>query len=231
MPPVRPYHPEVTQADHVSTAREVYDATAEAYAQFVGTEISAATEGPIDRALISAFVELVTGHPASRVADVGCGPGRVAAFLAGQDIEVVGIDVSPAMLDVARKAHPGIPFEEGSLTALPIPDHSLGAAVCWYSIIYTPPQHLDGVVAELARVLAPHAHLLVAFQAGEGEGVRRADAYGTRISLTSYRHSPDDVVRRLTTAGFEVRAQAVREPEFAHESTRQAFVLARTAGR
>ncbi len=213
--------------DHVSTARAVYDATARAYVEFVGTELAAATEGSIDRALLAAFVELVAVHPANRVADVGCGPGRVAAFLAGHDIDVVGIDVSPAMLALARNAHPGIQFEEGVLTALPIADQSLAGAVYWYSIIYTPPEHLDDVCTELARVLAPRGHLLVAFQAGNGEGVHRADAYGTGISLTSYRHSPDDVVRRLTKAGLLVHGRAVREPELAHESTRQAFIVAR----
>ncbi len=216
--------------DHVSTARAVYDATAQAYVEFVGTELTAATEGPIDRALLAAFVQFVTEHPANRVADIGCGPGRVAAFLAGHDIDVVGIDVSPAMLALARNAHPGIQFEEGVLTALPIADQSLAGAVYWYSIIHTPPEHLDEVCIELVRVLAPHGHLLLAFQAGNGEGMHRADAYGTRISLTSYRHSPDEVVRHLTKAGLQVHARAVREPEFAHESTRQAFIVARAGG-
>jgi len=213
--------------DHVSMARAVYDAAAEKYTAFVGTELAAATEAPIDRALLTAFVELVAAHPGNRVADVGCGPGRVAAFLAARDIEVVGVDVSRAMLAVARQAHPSIPFEEGRLTALPIPDRSLAGAVCWYSVIYTPPEHLDEVCAELGRVLAPGGHLLVAFQAGTGEPVHRSEAFGTRFPLTSYRHSIDGVVRVLTTAGLQVHARAVREPEFDHESTPQAFVLAR----
>ena len=220
----------MTQTDHVATARASYDATAEVYAQLVGTELTAATEGPLDRALLAAFVELVGRAPAHRVADVGCGPGRVAAFLAAHDIEVVGVDVSRAMLAVARAAHPGIHFEEGRLTALPVPDRSLAGAVCWYSVIHTPPEHLRGVCAELVRVLAPGGHLLVAFQAGTGERVHRAEVYGTRVSLTSYRHSPDEVVRCLTEAGLEIRARAVRQPEFAHESTPQAFVLARAGG-
>ena len=44
--------------DHVATARAVYDMTAPRYVQFVGTEISSATEGPIDQSLLVAFVEL-----------------------------------------------------------------------------------------------------------------------------------------------------------------------------
>jgi SAM-dependent methyltransferase len=210
----------------VSTARAAYDATAEMYAELVGTELSAATEGPLDRAVLAAFVEMVGGM-SGLVADVGCGPGRVAAFFAAHGLDVVGVDVSAAMLSVARAAHPGIRFEEGQLTALPLADGSLRGAVCWYSIIHTPPEHLDEVFAELARVLSREGHLLVAFQAGDGERVHRADAYGSGVSLTSYRHAPDDVTQSLMTAGFRVHARAVREPEFDHESTPQAFILGR----
>jgi ubiquinone/menaquinone biosynthesis C-methylase UbiE len=216
----------VTEPDYVST-QAVYDATAERYAQLVGTELSAAFEGPVDRALLAAFVEFV-GVTAGPVADVGCGPGRVAAFLAARGLDVVGVDVSQAMLTVARDAHPGIRFEEGRLTALPFPDGSLGGAVCWYSIIHTPSEHLDQVFAELKRVLRGDGHLLLAFQAGDGECVRRGDAYGTGIPLTNYRHFPDEVARSLIAAGLQVHARAVREPELDHESTPQAFILARS---
>jgi SAM-dependent methyltransferase len=197
------------------------------YAQLVGTELTTAFESPLDRAFLAAFVEFV-GMTAGPVADVGCGPGRVAAFLAAHGLDVVGVDVSQAMLTVARHAHPGIRFEEGQLTALPFREGSLGGAVCWYSIIHTPSEHLDEVCAELERVLNGDGHLLLAFQAGDGECVHRADAYGTGISLTNYRHSPDEVARSLIAAGLQVHARAMREPELDHESTPQAFILARS---
>jgi hypothetical protein len=60
----------VTEPDHVSTTRAAYDASAETYAQSAGTELSAAFEGPVDRALLAAFVELVAGT-AGPVADLG----------------------------------------------------------------------------------------------------------------------------------------------------------------
>ena len=163
-----------------------------------------------------------------RVADVGCGPGRVAAFLARCHLDVVGLDPSPAMLAVARLAHPDITFEEGQLDALPIPDASLAGVVCWYSIIYTPPERLGDAFAELGRVLRPGGHLLLAFQAGTGESVLRTDAHGTGRSLTSFRHSLGAVTGRLEDAGLSVRATTVRKPEFDHETASQAFVIARS---
>src|SRR4051794_511940 len=57
------------EPEHVASARAVYDATADAYLEFVGTEITDATETELDRAQLEAFAELVAGHPARRVAD------------------------------------------------------------------------------------------------------------------------------------------------------------------
>jgi SAM-dependent methyltransferase len=198
------------------------------YAQLVGTELSEAVEGPVDRAFLAAFVEVV-GVTAGPVADVGCGPGRVAAFLADHGLDVVGVDVSQAMLTIARDAHPDICFTQGRLTALPFRDRSLGGAISWYSIIHTPPECLDEVFAELERVLTGDRHLLLAFQAGDGECMHWADVYGTGIPLTNYRHSPDEVARSLIAAGLQVYARAVRRPELDHESTPQAFIFAHSA--
>src|SRR5271155_970112 len=106
--------------DHVATARAVYDRASARYVQFVGTAISSATEGPIDRSLLLAFIELIKRQTIVRVADVGCGPGRAAAFMAERGLDVVGVDVSQEMLAAARTAHPHIKFEEGQLDSLPI---------------------------------------------------------------------------------------------------------------
>src|SRR5271155_8490 len=188
--------------DHVATARAVYDKAAQGYVQFVGTEISSATEGPIDRSLLVAFVELIKRQTVVRVADVGCGPGRVAAFMAERGLDVVGVDVSQAILAVARTAHPHISFEEGQLDALSIETGVLAGAVCWYSIIYTPPDRLAEAFGELKRVLIPGGYLLLAFQA-ESEPVHREDAQGTHLPLTSYRHSVQEVAASLLEIGFK----------------------------
>jgi len=63
----------VSSEDYVSTPRAVYDVAAGTYVQFVGTDINSATEHPIDRSLLGAFIELIKKQAVRRVADVGCG--------------------------------------------------------------------------------------------------------------------------------------------------------------
>jgi ubiquinone/menaquinone biosynthesis C-methylase UbiE len=215
----------MSDEDHVAAARAVYDLAAPRYVRFVGTEISPATEGPIERSLLLALVELIKRQMVARVADVGCGPGRVAAFLAARGLDVVGVDVSEAMLAVARTAHPHIMFEQGQLDALPIETGVLAGAVYWYSIIYTPPDRLTEVFTELTRVLMPGGYVLLAFQA-EGEPVHRADAQGTQLPLTSYRHGVQELVGCLEDSGFKIDATVLRAPDLQGETTPQAFVVA-----
>ncbi len=183
------------------------------------------TEGPIDRSLLVAFIELIKRRTVISVADVGCGPGRVAAFMAERGLDVVGVDVSEAMLAVARAAHPHIKFEEGQLDALPIDTGVLAGAVCWYSIIYTPPDRLAEAFGELKRVLMPQGFLLLAFQA-EGEPIHRADAQGTHLPLTSYRHKVQEVAGFLEDTGFKIYATVLRSPELEGETNSQGFVVA-----
>lgn len=222
----RPPYPQRPVPDHVSTTRAAYDATAEDYARLVGTEIRAEIEGAVDRALLAAFAEHVAGE-AGPVLDVGCGPGRVAALLQRTGTRVIGFDLSTGMLAQAARAHPGIPLGAAQLAALPVPGRSVVGVVAWYSVIHTPPEALADAAAELARVLRPGGHLLVAFQAGGGERVHRAQVSGTPVDLVSHHHDPDHVADCLSAAGLRMEVHCVRAAQLEHESTPQAFLLAR----
>jgi SAM-dependent methyltransferase len=61
------------------------------------------------------------------VVDVGCGPGYVTAHLHKLGVDAFGIDLSPAMIDVAQRAHLYLRFEVGSMTDLHLADASIAA--------------------------------------------------------------------------------------------------------
>lgn len=212
---------------HVDDPRGVFDASAARYVEFAGTELGPATEHAVDLSTLAAFVELVRAGGRGTVADLGCGPGRAAAHLSRHDLEVVGVDVSSELLVLGREAHPAVPFVEGRIDELPFADSSLVGAVAWYSVIFTPPSLLPALVTELARVVAPDGPVLLAFQSGSGEAAVTTDAQSTGISLTSYRHDVEEVCTRLEDAGFSRHATTVRPASLTHESTDQAFVIAR----
>ncbi|MFD9547340.1 class I SAM-dependent methyltransferase [Nocardia salmonicida] len=70
---------------------------------------------------------------AGPVADVGCGTGRITAHLSQLGVDVFGIDLSPAMIEVARRDHPGLRFDLGCMTDLTLADASMAGLLAWYS--------------------------------------------------------------------------------------------------
>jgi len=216
----------MTEPDFLRATRASYDAMAEDYAEWVRGELDAR---PLERGLLAAFAELVRAGGGGPVADVGCGTGRVTAYLHGLGLDISGIDLSPGMLAVARKAHPELRFQEGSMLALDLPDASVAGVLAWYSIIHVPSELLPRAFAEFRRVLAPGGHLLLGFQAGRDTS-HRAEGRGHPIDLDFHRQEPDRIAELLTQAGLAVHARLTRErdtnSEFP-EKTAQGFVLAR----
>ena len=218
-----------TEPEFLSSTRASYDAVAADYAERFRGELVAK---PVERALLAAFVELVreTGAGTGQVADIGCGTGRVTGYLHSLGLPAFGIDLSPGMLATARKDHPELRFEEGSMLALDLPDGELGGVLAWYSTIHVPQDRLPEAFAEFHRVLAPGGHLLLGFQSGD-EPRYVTEAFGHPVSLNFHRRWPDQIAALLEQAGLAITARVLRERETEGgrfpELTPQGFVLAR----
>lgn len=216
----------MTADDHRPQTRHGYDTIAADYARLLPMLDA---ETALDVAMIDEFADRCAAAQLGPVLDAGCGTGRVSAHLAARGLEVFGVDLSPGMVEVARRTHPQLRFDVGSLEHLPVPDASLGGLLAWYSLIHTAPARLPAIASEFARVLKPGVWLLTAFQAGDGQRVEHATVYGHPVALTSYRHDPQHVVATLHEAGVVVRAQLHRDPEGV-EKTPQAVLLAQRRG-
>lgn len=195
----------MTEPADLTETRAAYDKVAVDYAEILDDHLAGQ---PLDRAVLNLFAETVSGP----VADVGCGPGRITAYLDGLGVKVSGVDLSPGMIEVARERCPGLEFTVASMTALPLDDGALGGLVAWYSIIHTPPERQPEIFAEFARVVEPGGLLLVAFQAADDLRVRLEHAYGHDVEYDAYRLSVTRVVSELADAGFEELWRTMRQP-------------------
>ncbi|MEX1653957.1 class I SAM-dependent methyltransferase [Streptomyces pseudovenezuelae] len=210
--------------DFIRATRAAYDTIAEPYSEQFSDWAGIPT---LDRAQIKGFAELVKEQNAGPVADIGSGPGHVTAALHGLGIRVFGVDVSPRMVELARRAHSELRFHVGSMTSLDLPSETLGGITALYSIIHVPDDHLLTAFAEFHRVLAPGAHALIGFQYEPGGTHMHLDErFGHKISLDYYLRTPEAVAEPLTKAGFQVILRVLREP-LGEEKLARAYLVAR----
>jgi len=83
--------------------------------------------------------------------DAACGTGRHAATLSALGHDVIGVDATPAMLDIARARVPSCDFRLGQLEALPVDDAAVDVITCALALTHV--AKLEPVVREFARVL------------------------------------------------------------------------------
>lgn len=206
--------------DHDSVRRS-YDAVAEHYLASSGGELAGK---PLDRALLACLLEQ-SGQDAP-VADLGCGPGHVAAWLASGGAAVVGIDLSPGMIAAGRREHPEVDFREGDFLALPAAAGEFTAVVALYSIIHLESGELRGAFAEICRVLRPGGLVLVAFHAGTE--VRHLDQWwGQQVDVDFRFFEPAYIAEVMEATGLPVEARLERASYPQEVQTRRAYLLAR----
>ncbi|GHB32468.1 methyltransferase [Streptomyces xanthochromogenes] len=207
---------------YLVAVRESYDTVASDYVVRVK---SPAELDPLSRGMLNVFAETVCAADLGPVADLGCGPGKVTAYLAERGVPAFGMDLSPAMVELARGAHPELRFGVGSMTELPIEDDSLGGILAYYSTHHTPPALLPQVFAEFHRTLAPGGCLMLAGHVGAGQHLRPTQAYGGHpVSYESYLLPPDRLAELLKQAGLALTARLVEEPGEGAERTFATFL-------
>jgi ubiquinone/menaquinone biosynthesis C-methylase UbiE len=157
--------------------------------------------------------EALAVQPGERVLDAGCGPGFYVVELleqVGPSGAVVGVDISPQMLEAAARraaGHANAEFQQAGVTSLPAADTSFDAALSVQVLEYVP--DTAAALTELHRVLRPGGRVLVwdvdwstlsmhSSDPGRMERVLRAwDGHLTHPAL------PRTLAPQLRAAGFD----------------------------
>jgi ubiquinone/menaquinone biosynthesis C-methylase UbiE len=210
--------------DPINSIRKSYDRLAEEYTRRISDELQ---HKPLDRQLLDRFAKQTNGR--GEVCDMGCGPGHIARYLHEAGASVFGLDLSPGMLEQARKLIPDIPFREGNMLSLDVSDETLAGIAAFYAIVNIPKPSLPKVFREFLRVLRPNGLLLLAFHTGD-QVLHEDELWGQKISMDFLLFPPVQIRLDLEAAGFTVEEIIEREPypEVEYQSQR-AYIFARKA--
>jgi SAM-dependent methyltransferase len=192
----------VQQPSDLETVRESYDRVADAYVELGMGRLEAE---PWLRAVLAAFAESVRGL--GPVLDVGCGPGTVTAHLSELGLDASGVDLSPRMIEHARRQYPGLQFWVASATELDLAPASLGGVLGWWSLFNLPREALPGVLRTFAEALVPGGQALVGTHVGDSDVLRTEGYGGLPVSWTTHLYRPEKLAGMLVDAGLEVVAE------------------------
>jgi uncharacterized protein YceH (UPF0502 family)/phospholipid N-methyltransferase len=203
--------------------RAAYAAVAVSYAEQFCDELAGL---PFESWLLRRVVDLADGAP---VIEVGTGPGHVAAFLAEAGADATGLDITPEMVDQARRRYPGVSYQVGDLRRLmrPTTHDGWGAVLAWYSLIHLAPSELPAAIASLARPLRANGWLVLALHTG-AEVRTATDWFGHEIDLDFVLHDPAEVLAIVEQTGLLDIEWYHRGPFTARgETTQRLYVVAR----
>jgi SAM-dependent methyltransferase len=137
-----------------SFERQRHDAMAETYAGFFTNVTRLAIAPLLDAAGVSA---------GTRHLDVATGPGLLAAEAQRRGASVTGVDLSPGMIELAGRRHPGIAFQVAEVEHLPFPDGAFDAVTCGFGFGHFP--WPEAALAECVRTLRPGGRIAVSWWA------------------------------------------------------------------
>ncbi|MDD5071531.1 MAG: methyltransferase domain-containing protein [Patescibacteria group bacterium] len=191
--------------DKSKQASSVYDKIAEPYAK----EFSKPSE------YIEEFLALLPKD--AKILDVGCGVGVDAGFMESEGFEIIGIDLSKEMLNIARQKFPQIDFRQQDIRTLDFPPNSFDGILASCSLIHIPKKDVPALLEKFHQILKKDGAIYIAFQGGKSEEIFIDEPFKPDEKLFLNIISFDEVQNLLVKNGFSIVKHYEREPKSKEE--------------
>lgn len=187
--------------DKSKLAAEIYDKISSAY--------TAKFSEPSNH--IDEFLKLIP--KGSKILDAGCGPGVDSAYMVSQDFEVVGVDLSDKMLELARKKSPNTRFEKADIRELNFDENSFDGILASYSLIHIPKKDIQNVIKNFLKILKPDGVMCIGIQEGKSEEVFITEPFKPDEKIFVNVISTEELRRLLEEHGFRIVDEFMRKAE------------------
>ncbi len=181
-------------ATHASSLQQTYAQIAEAY--------DTVTLPKINLGEMEQFTSLI--KPGSVILDLGCGPGRDAAWFAAKGYKLTLFDLSTELLAIAKNRVPGATIIQGDMTELSFAGESFDGIWANASLLHLTKQEMRKVLAKLFLILRENGVLFCSVKGGEGEHGIVEDKYGKPVERFFSFYNEDELCKIIKDAGFSL---------------------------
>ncbi|MBN2157557.1 MAG: class I SAM-dependent methyltransferase [Candidatus Lokiarchaeota archaeon] len=157
-----------------------------------------------------------------KVLDLGCGGGIPFTKYLSEKFEVVGIDISPKQIQLAKKNVPKAVFMCKDMAKLDFPDEFFDAVLAYYSIIHVPREEHFPLFTTMFRILKPNGITLMSLHSEDDPQSIFTDYFGTTMYWSGF--DGDTYISLLKKANFTIIwSKLVRDS--LDENSKHLFVL------
>lgn len=153
---------------------------------------------------LNKFAELAKREGAEKILDMGCGAGIQSKILCEKGFEMTGIDLSPKMIEVAKKRLPKANFVVGDITDMPFKANSFDAIFAKDCIFHMPKKLVPKLLNSVNRLIEDKGYFYASFKKGEGEKEKTQIKYGKKIRRFIVYFNEEEILNLLKKAGFEI---------------------------
>lgn len=140
--------------------------------------------------------------PGAKLLDIGCGPGNITQFLLSQrpDFDILGIDIAPNMIELARQNNPGARFEVMDSRHISQLNSKFDGIVVGFCLPYLSPDESKALIQNAYDLLNENGILYLSFVEGDPENAEFKVGSGGRVYF--YYHRTATIQSQLLQAGF-----------------------------
>ncbi len=165
----------------------------------------------------------------ARVLDAACGPGNVSRYLLAQrpELDLLGIDLAPRMVELARQAVPKARFLVHDFRNLADLESRFEGIICAFGLPYISPEEAAAFLTAAAKALEPNGVLYLSAMLGRSQdsGFERCST-GEKLHITYY--GQEQITDWLRGRGFGIiKHERVSSPSAASKATTDLIVIAK----